>query len=236
MATIPFTGWKRISNASSVTDNLTPNLLVQAYARGLFPMAESRESREIYWVDPEERGVIPLNGFQASRRLRRFLRQDPFEVTVDRDFAGVIQACGRIDYQRGRFDTWINDEIIRAYVEMHRLGLAHSVECWLKDKLCGGIYGVALKGAFFGESMFSAETGGSKVALSHLVALLKAAGYRLFDSQFVNDHLKQFGVLAVPKAEFKPMLAEALSVDCTFPKQSDVMSGADVVNWIDATT
>lgn len=124
MATIPFTGWKRISNASSVTDNLTPNLLVQAYARGLFPMAESRESREIYWVDPEERGVIPLNGFHASRRLRRFLRQDPFEVTVDRDFAGVIQACGRIDYQRGRFDTWINDEIIRAYVEMHRLGLA----------------------------------------------------------------------------------------------------------------
>lgn len=219
-----------------MTDNLTPNLLVQAYARGLFPMAESRESREIYWVDPEERGVIPLNGFHASRRLRRFIRQNPFEIAIDRDFAGVIRACGRIDYNRGRFDTWINDEIVRAYVEMHRLGLAHSVECWLDGELCGGIYGVALKGVFFGESMFSAETGGSKVALTHLVALLKSAGYRLFDSQFVNDHLKQFGVLAVPKAEFHQMLAEALSVDCEFPGQPDVMDGTTALGWIDATT
>lgn len=216
-----------------MTDGLTSNLLVQAYARGLFPMAESRESGEIYWVDPEQRGVLPLNGFHVPRRLRRFIRGNPFRVTVDAAFEKVIQACGAVDFNRGRFDSWINPEIVRAYTELHRLGLAHSVECWLDDKLAGGIYGVALKGAFFGESMFSSETGGSKTALIHMTALLKAAGYRLFDSQFVNDHLKQFGVRSVPKAEFHVMLADALSLDCEFPATRDVMNGVDALDWID---
>lgn len=219
-----------------MADGLTSNLLVQAYARGLFPMAESRDSGEIYWVDPEQRGVLPLNGFHVPRRLKRFIRSNPFEVTVDARFEQVIKACGAVDYNRGRFDSWINPEIVRAYVELHRLGLAHSLECWEGDKLAGGIYGVALKGGFFGESMFSSETGGSKVALVHMVALLKSAGYRLFDSQFVNDHLKQFGVQAVPKAEFHVMLAEALAYDCQFPSTADVMDGEDALQWISRST
>jgi leucyl/phenylalanyl-tRNA--protein transferase len=216
----------------SVTDGLTSNLLVQAYARGLFPMAESRSSKEIYWVDPEQRGVIPLDGFHVSRRLKRFVRGDPFQITVDAAFEQVIEACGSVDYARGRFDSWINPEIVRAYVELHRLGLAHSVECWAEDRLAGGVYGVSLKGAFFGESMFSRETGGSKTALVHLVAMLKAADYSLFDSQFVNDHLKQFGVLAVPKHEFQVMLADALSQDCQFPGPRSLMTGEDAIRQI----
>lgn len=216
-----------------MTDGLTSNLLVQAYARGLFPMAESRDSGEIYWVDPEQRGVLPLNGFHVPRRLKRFVRQDPFRITVDTAFERVINACGAVDYGRGRFDSWINPEIVRAYVQLHRLGLAHSVECWLEDRLAGGIYGVSLKGAFFGESMFSRETGGSKVALVHMVAMLKAAGYRLFDSQFVNDHLTQFGVQAVPKAAFHDMLADALAHDCRFPGHHSIMDGSLALEWID---
>lgn len=216
-----------------MTDGLTSNLLVQAYARGLFPMAESRDSGDIYWVDPEQRGVIPLDGFHAPRRLKRFVRGNPFRITVDAAFEQVITACGSVDYARGRFDSWINPEIIRAYVELHRLGLAHSVECWLEDRLAGGIYGVSLKGAFFGESMFSGETGGSKTALVHLVAMLRAAGYRLFDSQFVNDHLKQFGVLSVPKADFQVMLDEALALDCRFPTTRSIMDGAEAIAWVD---
>lgn len=216
-----------------MTDGLTSNLLVQAYARGLFPMAESRESGEIYWVDPEQRGVLPLNGFHVPRRLKRLIRQNPFRITVDSAFEQVITRCGAVDYGRGRFDSWINPEIIRAYVELHRLGLAHSVECWIDDRLAGGIYGVALKGAFFGESMFSLESGGSKVVLVHLVAMLKAAGYRLFDSQFVNDHLTQFGVQAVPKAAFHEMLADALALDCQFPGPCNILDAASALDWID---
>jgi len=219
-----------------VTDGLTSNLLIQAYSRGLFPMAESRGSGEIYWVDPEERGVLPLNGFHVSRRLRKTIRQEPFDVTVDRAFSEVIEACGKVDYARARFDSWINDEIVRAYIELHRIGLAHSVECWKGDRLVGGIYGVALRGAFFGESMFSRETDASKIALVHLTALLKSASYRLFDTQFVNDHLKQFGVLAVPKADFTAILNDALSACCEFPQPGRAMSGREAMRWMDTTT
>ncbi|WP_417519996.1 leucyl/phenylalanyl-tRNA--protein transferase [Minwuia sp.] len=216
-----------------MTDLLTPNLLVQAYARGLFPMAESRESGEIYWVDPDIRGVMPLQGMHVSRRLRRTIRKDPFIVTADRAFRQVIHACSEVDFAKGRFDSWINAEIIRAYSELHRLGLAHSVECWLDDKLVGGIYGVSLKGAFFGESMFSRATDASKVALVHLAARLKVGGYGLFDSQFVNDHLTQFGILSMPKAEFHRQLEIALGMEGDFNAAGDGLSGCDALDWID---
>jgi leucyl/phenylalanyl-tRNA--protein transferase len=212
-----------------VTDRLTPNLLVQAYARGLFPMAESRESGEIYWVDPELRGVIPLHGFHLPRRLKRTVRQDRFRVTVDQAFADVIDACSQLDFARGRFDSWINDEIVQAYRELHRLGLAHSVECWDGERLAGGLYGVSLRAAFFGESMFSRETDASKVALVHLVARLRRGGYLLLDSQFVNDHLKQFGVDEVPKARFQVLLRDALSADADFDAAGASLGGAEAV-------
>jgi len=211
MATTTSTGWKRTSTDWSVTDRLTPNLLLQAYARGLFPMAESNDNPELFWVDPDVRGVIPLTGFHLPRRLRRTVRQDRYRVTINRAFDQVIRACAETDFKRGRFDSWINAEVVRAYSEMHRLGFAHSVECWQDDQLAGGLYGLALRGAFFGESMFSRATDASKVALVHLVARLRESGFLLLDSQFVNDHLKQFGVLSVPRDDFQPMLAEALA-------------------------
>jgi len=216
-----------------VTDRLTPNLLLQAYARGLFPMAESNDNPELFWVDPDVRGVIPLTGFHLPRRLRRTVRQDRYRVTINRAFDQVIRACAETDFKRGRFDSWINAEVVRAYSEMHRLGFAHSVECWQDDQLAGGLYGLALRGAFFGESMFSRATDASKVALVHLVARLRESGFLLLDSQFVNDHLKQFGVLSVPRDDFQPMLAEALAADGDFTGLPPSMNGATALSFLD---
>lgn len=212
-----------------MADRLTPNLLVQAYSRGLFPMAETRDDPQLFWVDPDERGVLPLDGFHVPKRLRRTVRHDRFTVTADVAFDRVMQHCAELDYKRGRFDTWINSEILRAYGELFRLGLAHSIECWDDGKLVGGLYGVALRAAFFGESMFSLATDASKVALVHLVARLRAGGFRLLDSQFVNDHLKQFGVLAVPRAEFMTMLDDALSADGDFEAAGPRLSGEEAL-------
>ncbi|WP_416896928.1 MAG: leucyl/phenylalanyl-tRNA--protein transferase [Minwuia sp.] len=217
-----------------MTEALSSNLLIQAYARGLFPMAESRESGEIFWVDPETRGVMPLDGFHVPKRLRKTIRQNPFRITADRAFDDVIQACSEINFARGRFDSWINAEIVRAYSELHRIGIAHSVECWRGDELVGGIYGVALRAAFFGESMFSRATDASKIALVHMVARLKFGGYRLFDSQFVNDHLKQFNVLSVPKADFHHMLGDALIGEGDFDRAEENMDGAKALGIVDA--
>ncbi|WP_206419765.1 leucyl/phenylalanyl-tRNA--protein transferase [Minwuia thermotolerans] len=215
-----------------MADRLTPNLLVQAYSRGLFPMAETRDDSQLFWVDPDERGVLPLEGFHVPKRLRKTVRQDRFKVTADVAFDEVIRHCGELNFTRGRFDSWINSEIVRAYGELFRLGLAHSVECWSEGRLVGGLYGVALRAAFFGESMFSIETDASKVALVHLVARLRAGGYRLLDSQFVNDHLKQFGVEAVPRHAFMVRLNEALAAEGDFEAAGPRIEGERALDLV----
>ncbi len=194
---------------------LTPELLLRAYTSGLFPMGEARGDSDIVWVDPEWRGVIPLDGFRISRRLRRKVRNAGFDVRTDTAFERVMQACAAP--RRGRRETWINRDILRAYAELHRAGHAHSVECWRGDSLVGGLYGVAIAGAFFGESMFTAETDASKVALVHLVARLDHAGYRLLDTQFLTDHLAQFGAVEIARREYRLLLQRALSVEAEFP-------------------
>ncbi|MEC9346824.1 MAG: leucyl/phenylalanyl-tRNA--protein transferase [Pseudomonadota bacterium] len=217
-----------------MSDRLTPNLLVQAYARGLFPMAESRDDTRLFWVDPEYRGVLRLKGFHVPRRLRRTVRQGPFEVTHDRAFEEVIRACGRLDPRRGRYDSWINEEIVRAYGSLFRMGLAHSVECWRDGELVGGLYGVSMKAAFFGESMFSRATDASKIALVHLVARLIAGGYRILDSQFVNEHLKQFDIEEISRSEYLLRLDAALLEDADFEVLPAGTGGAEVLAVIDA--
>jgi leucyl/phenylalanyl-tRNA---protein transferase len=195
---------------------LTPEILLKAYQAGIFPMAESADDPELFWVDPERRGILPLDGFHLPRRLARVIRQDKFEVCVDRDFAGTMAACAEATEKRP--NTWINGEIVRLYTALHRMDAAHSVECWQADALVGGLYGVSIGGAFFGESMFSRVTDASKVALVHLVALLRQGGYRLLDMQFVTPHLAQFGAAEVSRAQYRRLLADALRYRCVFPR------------------
>jgi leucyl/phenylalanyl-tRNA--protein transferase len=194
---------------------LTPALLLRAYAAGIFPMAETQESSELFWVDPDERGVLPLDAFHLPRRLGRTVRADLFEVGCDADFDAVIDGCAAPAPDRPK--TWINAEIRRIYGALHRQGFAHSIECRLDGDLVGGLYGVALGGAFFGESMFSRATDASKVALAHLVARLKLGGYKLLDTQFVTTHLEQFGAIEIPREAYHRRLAEALRTTAYFP-------------------
>lgn len=193
---------------------LTPRNVIEAYRHGLFPMAEDRNDPRLYWIEPELRGVIPLKGFHVPRRLARTVRQCAFTITIDRDFRAVIEACARP--APGRWTTWINDEIIDLYSKLHAAGHAHSVECWDSGRLIGGLYGVSIDAAFFGESMFSTATDASKVALVHLVARLRVGGYQLLDAQFVTKHLARFGTLEVPRAEYKFLLARALAAKADF--------------------
>jgi leucyl/phenylalanyl-tRNA---protein transferase len=194
---------------------LTPEILLKAYQGGIFPMAESADDPELFWVDPEHRGILPLDGFHLSRRLRRVMRQDRFEVRVDSDFPATLAGCSEATDKRP--NTWINAEIVGLYTALFERGTAHSVESWQGDALVGGLYGVSIGGAFFGESMFSRVTDASKVALVHLVALLRRGGYRLLDMQFLTPHLAQFGAIEVPRARYQHLLAEALRYRCVFP-------------------
>jgi leucyl/phenylalanyl-tRNA---protein transferase len=187
---------------------LTTDLLLRAYSVGLFPMAASRQGTKLHWLDPERRGIMPLDRFHLSKRLARTVLSGRFEVDVDRDFAAAIAGCATP--MEGRDDTWINPQIERLFTELHGLGYAHSVECRLDGALVGGLYGVALGGAFFGESMFSFVTDASKVALVHLVARLKLGRFRLLDTQFVTSHLTQFGAREIPRGLYKAQLADAL--------------------------
>jgi leucyl/phenylalanyl-tRNA--protein transferase len=183
---------------------LTADLLLRAYAAGVFPMAEGRHSDEIFWVDPRRRGILPLRNFHISRSLRRSLRRDDYTVTTDRAFDAVVAGCA------DRPETWINDEIARLYSELHAAGFAHSLEIHAGGGLVGGIYGVALGGAFFGESMFSRRRDASKLALAYLVDRLRQGGFRLFDTQFVTDHLRSLGAVEVSRDAYRHMLAAAL--------------------------
>ena len=188
------------------TPQLTPELLLRAYAEGLFPMAETRDDPTLYWVSPEKRGIIPLGAFHVSRRLARTVRSDRFAVSFDHAFVDVMQACGGT-----RAETWINAEILRLYTALHVAGYAHSVECRLDGELVGGLYGVSLGGAFFGESMFSIARDASKVALVHLVAQLIRSGFVLLDTQFQTAHLEQFGTLEISRSAYLARLNEALN-------------------------
>lgn len=198
---------------------LTPELLLHAYAAGVFPMAESAEATELLWFDPQLRGILPLDRFHVPRRLRRTVRQGRFVVSVDTAFREVMNLCGESTTERP--NTWINAEILESYCDLHRLGHAHSVECRLDGQLVGGLYGVSLGGAFFGESMFSRETDASKVALVHLVARLVRGGYRLLDTQFVTTHLSQFGAVEIPRSRYKALLTEAVATKAEFHCASD---------------
>jgi len=188
--------------------------LLACYARGVFPMADAREDARVFLIDPERRGVIPLDRFHLPRRLARTVRADPFEVRTDTAFAAVVAACAQAAPDRP--ETWINSPIEWLYGQLHGLGHAHSVECWLDGELVGGLYGVALKGAFFGESMFSRRTDASKVALVHLVARLIAGGFELLDTQFLTEHLARFGAEEIPRREYQKRLARSLRVDAEF--------------------
>lgn len=198
-------------------DAVTPELLLQAYTVGYFPMARSRHGRRLYWFNPDTRGVLRLDddSFHIPRSLKKALRHSPYPITIDTAFGAVITACA--DNRRaGRDDTWINADIIRLYTELHRMGHAHSVEVWEKDtpgaSLIGGLYGVGIGGAFFGESMFSLHSNASKMALVHLVQRLKDAGYTLLDAQFENAHLEQFGFRPMAQADYLERLDSALSI------------------------
>ena len=193
----------------------SPETLIKAYSLGVFPMADSADSREIKFYDPDVRALIPLawqegarHEFHLPRRLTRTVRQRRFTVTFDRDFPAVIDECAALG--GGRTETWINRDIRQLYIALHRLGFAHSIEVWHDQTLVGGLYGVALRAAFFGESMFSRQTDASKVALVHLVARLRAGGFHLLDAQFTNDHLRQFGIHEVSRDQFQQRLQRAL--------------------------
>ena len=210
---------------------LSPEILLRAYAVGLFPMAERHDDSTLYWIDPEKRGIIPLDTFHIPRRLRRQVRAGPFEIRCDSAFEEVIRYCAKP--AEDRKETWINDEIIRLYVDLHNMGRAHSVETGLDGKLVGGLYGVALGSAFFGESMFSLERNASKIALVHLVARLKKNGYRLLDSQFVTQHLAQFGAVEIHRSGYRQLLASALDKNARF--HSDLTSD-ELESFIQSTT
>ena len=193
---------------------ITPEVLLKAYACGIFPMAESADDPSLYWIEPEQRGVIPLEGFHVPRRLARTVRSERFAVTVDRDFEAIIDACAAPAPRRGK--TWINGRIRRLYGELFRRGQCHTVEARRDGRLVGGLYGVSLGGAFFGESMFHFERDASKVALVHLIARLKLGGYRLLDAQFQTKHLERFGTVEIEREEYHHRLEEALEAEGNF--------------------
>ena len=211
-------------------DAFTVDDLIACYARGVFPMADAREDESVFLIDPERRGVLPLDGFHIPKRLARTVRADLYEIRIDTAFDRVIESCAAS--KPGRVDTWINHPIQRMYGQLFARGLAHSVEAWLDDRLVGGLYGVSIGAAFFGESMFSRQRDASKIALVHLVGRLIVGGYRLLDTQFVNDHLTQFAVENISKADYKTRLVKALAAEARFLALPIQACGADVLQAI----
>lgn len=202
---------------------LTPDLLLRAYSVGIFPMSESREDDSVFWVDPQMRGIIPLGGFHISRSLARTIRRMPYSVHVNCDFTGTVAGCADRD------ETWINPTIFNLYEQLHLAGFAHSVEVWDESELIGGVYGVTLGAAFFGESMFSRRTDASKIALAYLVSRLRYGGFQLFDTQFVTDHLISLGAVEIPRSEYRKRLERALNWDANFLAQPFPVSSEDVL-------
>lgn len=202
-------------------DGFSADDLIACYRRGVFPMADARHDERVFLVDPARRGVMPLDGFHCPRRLARTVRSDRFQVRVDTAFCQVIEHCAAA--RPGRMETWINGPIQSLCLELFDRGKAHSVETWLDGRLVGGLYGISLGAAFFGESMFSLERDASKVALTHLVARLKVGGYRLLDAQFITDHLLQFGAEEITRTQYRRRLEPALAAEADFY----ALAGAD---------
>ena len=208
---------------------LTPELLLHGYSIGIFPMAENRDDPEIFWVDPKRRGIFPLDGFHISRSLARAMRQSRFEVTINHDFNAVVAACA------DRTDTWINAEIAQLYSGLHDMGHAHSLELWEEDALVGGVYGVTLGAAFFGESMFSRRTNASKMALTALVERLNRAGFTLFDTQFLTDHLASLGAVEISRRTYHSRLDQAKTQSADFTA-ADILPLYEVVQRMTHTS
>ena len=204
---------------SSRSPDITADLILRAYSIGLFPMAESRDNPQLHWLDPKFRGHLPLDTFHLPKRLLRTVLSGPYAVTADQDFRGTIAACAAPT--PGRPDTWINPAIEQLFTEIHDMGHGHSVETWLDGALVGGLYGVAIGGAFFGESMFSRERDASKIALAHLVARLRLGGFSLLDTQWVTSHLAQFGAVEIPRADYRRRLEIAISQRAEFNPAPD---------------
>lgn len=223
-----------MNNDSHTGSALSCEDLLRAYSLGYFPMSESRDDPEIFWVLPERRGALPLEEFHLPRSIRKALRQDIFSIRIDTAFRETMHQCAA--HAPNREETWINDRILNTYCQLHKQGFAHSVECWQNDQLVGGLYGVSLRGVFFGESMFSRVTNASKVAMAHLVGRLKVGGYSLLDTQFYTEHLGQFGVREMPKSDYQILLNSALLQTGQFyalPNQSD---GSTILQSITQTS
>ncbi|GAB4237262.1 MAG: leucyl/phenylalanyl-tRNA--protein transferase [Kiloniellaceae bacterium] len=211
---------------------LTPDLLLRAYAIGIFPMAESRVDPELHWIDPDMRGILPLDGLHVPRKLRAKIRRGVFEVRCNTAFEEVIQGCA--EPAENRPDTWINPVIEQLYNELYEMGFAHSVECWRDGELVGGLYGVSLGAAFFGESMFSRATDASKVALVQLVLRLRKGGFQLLDTQFTTPHLTRFGAEEIPREKYRRLLTKAVSAQAEF--YSGAVSEAELEAFLQSTT
>ncbi len=214
--------------------SITLNDLLTAYASGIFPMSEDSQDSEIFWVDPKRRGVLPLDGLHIPRRLKRTIRSSDLTIRVDHAFKDCMHACSKS--RPGRRSTWINDQIIELYTGLYEVGYAHSVEAWRDDQLVGGLYGVSIGGAFFGESMFSFEQDASKIALVYLVARLVHGGYRLLDVQFVTEHLQKFGVIEISKADYKKRLTEVIVVEADFYSMPLDWTGSKVLQSMTQTS
>ena len=217
--------------------NITPELLLSAYMQGIFPMAESADSDDVFWVDPDERGIFPLDQFHVPKKLAKKIKSEPFKVRINTAFQEVMLKCADPTDNVDRQNTWINKTILTRYNELHEVGYAHSVECWQDQDLVGGLYGVSLNGAFCGESMFHTVTDASKIALVYLVARLKVGGYRLLDTQFVTDQLSQFGAIEISRKEYRARLKEALFVeDSNFYSMSGEADGSTILQSVTQTS
>jgi leucyl/phenylalanyl-tRNA--protein transferase len=221
-----------MASRDDILIEITPQVLLKAYGCGIFPMAESAEDTALYWIEPQQRGVLPLDTVHVPRRLARTLRSEAFEVRIDTEFDAVIEGCAAA--RSGRTSTWINSRIRQLYRALFDEGFCHTVETWESGKLVGGLYGVALGGAFFGESMFSYARDASKVALMHLAARLRFGGFQLLDTQFVTDHLRQFGTVEVDRVEFQDMLDRALEADADFHALPERATGEQMLSIIRA--
>lgn len=215
-------------------NKITLHELLGAYANGIFPMSEDRHDPSLFWVNPEQRGILPLDHFHIPRRLKRTVKSDKYQVRIDSSFQQCVLECSKPG--SGRQSTWINDQIIQLYTELFEHGYAHSVECWREGLFRGGLYGVSIGGAFFGESMFSSETDSSKVALVHLIARLKVGGYTLLDTQFISQHLQQFGAIEMQRADYRSALSEAILTKADFYSLPSDSIGSEILQSITQTS
>ncbi|MCR9213515.1 MAG: leucyl/phenylalanyl-tRNA--protein transferase [Proteobacteria bacterium] len=214
--------------------SLSPDLILNAYVNGIFPMSDSRDDPDLFWVDPDRRGIFPLDQFHIPKSLVKTIRKSPFKVTVDTAFREVMEECAAGN--EGRDTTWINQTILDLYTELHRRGHAHSVECWQDGKLVGGLYGVSFASVFCGESMFTRVTDASKVALVYLVARLRHGDFTLLDAQFLTDHLARFGAIEIDRDEYHNLLGEALRTTGNFYSLSSDADAAEILQSITQTS